>query len=104
MSFTVASGLVTTSAGELATSYDERFFRRLAFAEVPLLAALYLMITIGPWWIWGIGLAFAAAGLVRAAPSSGNLRRDQDELHDAGCPLDLLEVLQSPLERRTARR
>lgn len=97
----MARPLDTTDAASLVASYRARFFVRTAFANmVPMVGFAAFIVAGRP-------LAYATAAVVgvlllvlRAAPSQGNLARDQAELDLAGSPLRLVEALAAPLPGR----
>ncbi|MHB8465493.1 MAG: hypothetical protein ACYDH6_24485 [Acidimicrobiales bacterium] len=82
-----------SSAGRLLASYRIRFFLRVAFAEAPALFGFVGFIGTGRWWMYPLGLVFAAVGLLRLAPTATNLGKDQRALDLAGCRRSLLRVL-----------
>lgn len=45
------------------------------------------------WWPYPIGVAVAAVGFIRAAPTTRNLARDQDALATSGCGRSLVQAL-----------
>lgn len=92
----------TASSHELATSYQNRFFLRIAFAEAAALVGFVIGISVGPWWMYFAGLAFAVVGFIRLAPTAANLRRDQAALGEAGCRLRLIDALQGLAQDATS--
>lgn len=80
----------------LVASYRVRFFLRLAFAEATVLLGFVGFLLTGRWWMYPLGGAFAAAGLVRLAPTAGNLATDQEELRAVGCSRSLLGAMTIP--------
>lgn len=74
----------------LVRSYRSRLFARVAWAEVPALAAFggFLLLGGEPW-VYLIGLAASLAGFALAAPTRASLARDQRDLDASGKPIDL---------------
>jgi F0F1-type ATP synthase membrane subunit c/vacuolar-type H+-ATPase subunit K len=95
----VKSRLDGSSDEALASSYRTRFFLRLAFAEAAALGAFVVGISLGPWWVFFVGLPFTAAGFARLAPTAGHLEADQRRLAGEGCHRPLLGVLLQPQHR-----
>jgi hypothetical protein len=79
----------------LAATYRTRFFLRIAFAEACSLVAFALYISIGPGWVYAVGLAFTLFGFAVAAPTRARLRADQDVLSLSGCTLSLVAALRA---------
>ena len=103
-----AFGLATLAAGRLVerrldcsddrsltSSYTTRFFLRLAFGESPALAGFVGFILCGNPLVYFLGVAFAAGGFWRAAPTARNLAEDQDRLRDSGCGRSLMVALRT---------
>lgn len=97
----MARPLDASDAAALLASYRARFFVRTAFANmVPMVGFAAFVVSGRP-------LAYGAAAVVgilllvlRAAPSQGNLARDQAELDLAGSPVRLVDALSTPLAGR----
>lgn len=91
----VGRGLDCTSDESLAKAYRARFFVRLALADTPVLVGFAGYVLTWDPLVFVVGLAVAAVGFARAAPSDGNLQRDQDALAAAGCGRPLVPALQA---------
>ncbi len=85
---------------QLAKSYVQRFFLRVAFAELSALMGFVGFIVSGAGWMYLLGAVFSAIGFARFAPTAERLRREQEELTAAGCHRSLLAVLQRHPPRR----
>lgn len=82
------------SRERLAASYRARLFGRLAWSELPALVAFGGFLAVGgEAWLYGIGLAAALAGLVRAFPTRAALGREQSRPNNGGRAVDLLDAL-----------
>lgn len=79
----------------LVTSYRNRFFLRLAVSEAAALAAFVVAISLGPWWVYFIGVLFTIVGFAHLAPTQRNLERDQNDLRAKGCHRSLMQALNS---------
>jgi len=79
----------------LAATYRRRFLLRIAFAEACSLVAFALYISIGPGWVYAVGLAFTLVGFAVAAPTRARLRADQDALGFRGCTSSLVAALRA---------
>jgi hypothetical protein len=80
----------------LATWYRTTFFLQVAFASsAALVGFLGFVLTWDPW-IYGIGLAFAAIGLVRIAPTERRIRADDEAIGRAGCDRSVLRAVSEP--------
>ena len=83
--------------GDRATvvrSFHRRLMARLAWAEVPALAAFGGFLLLGgEAWIYAIGLTASCAGLALATPTRASLEQDQERLDATGTETDLLESL-----------
>jgi hypothetical protein len=79
----------------LAATYRTRFFLRIAFAEACSLIAFAVYISIGPGWVYAVGLAFTLFGFAFAAPTVARVRADQDALSLSGCTLSLVAALRA---------
>lgn len=88
--------LVGTTAPEVASSYRQRFFLRLAFAETPALIGFVGVFISGAIWVYVVGLACAAVGFARLAPTRRHLEHDAEQLRADGSPVDLLAALRAP--------
>jgi hypothetical protein len=82
-----------SSDASLAASYQTRFFLRVAFAQSAALGGFALSIALGPWWVYLIGLGFAAVGMIRLAPTRQRLEVEQAELTAKGCRRSLSRAL-----------
>jgi hypothetical protein len=80
----------------LVGTYRTRFFLRLMFADTAALIGFVGVIMCDEAWIYAVGLPFAAVGFLRAAPSRGNIERDQEVFTSAGCGRSLSAALQNP--------
>ena len=89
----IAPRLDCTTEETLAATYRSRFFLRLALAESPALIAFAVAISLGPWWVYFVGLAFALVGLWYAAPTKGRLNHDQRQLDNGGCAHRLVPAI-----------
>ena len=78
----------------LVKSYVQRFFLRIAFAELPALAGFVGFMVSSAGWMYLVGAAFSIVGFVRLAPTADHLRRDQDDLREKGCHRQLVLALQ----------
>lgn len=89
----VSPPLDCTSPGSLIATYRLRFFVRVALTETPaLLGFVAFMLTDRPE-LYALGAAATVIGFALAAPTSGNLRRDQEELAMSGCAQSLIPTL-----------
>lgn len=78
----------------LVTTYRNRVFARLAWAEAPaILAFAGFLLLGGEAWVYGIGLGASLIGFALAAPTRASVRREQEEVSASGSSLDLLEIL-----------
>lgn len=77
----------------LVTSYRTRFFVRMACSEAAALAGFAVNLTLGPWWVYFVGLPFTVVGFALAAPTAGNIERDQAALRAEGCHRPLGRLL-----------
>lgn len=77
----------------VAKSYTQRFFLRVALAEVAALAGFAAFVVTGSGWLYAVGAAFTAAGFLQIAPTAGRLREDEDRLHASGCARSLVAAL-----------
>lgn len=91
-----ARPLETGDASQLAGSYRTAFFLKISFAQFPLLLGFAGSFVTGAWWVILVGLAFSLAGFAMAAPTSGNLAREQNRLRSEGSSLDLVAALVTP--------
>jgi hypothetical protein len=91
-----------SSDAALITSHRSRFFLRLAFAEAAALAAFIIAISLGPWWVYFIGLPFTIIGFVRLAPTGRNLETDNNDLHAHGCHRSLMQLLNAAFATPTS--
>lgn len=82
-----------TSDQTLAGSYRSRMFLRVAFADAAALLGFVGVTLTGEAWVFGVGIPFAAVGLLRAAPTGENLAGDQETLALAGCGRSLVTAL-----------
>lgn len=82
-----------SSPSALLGSYRARFFVHLAYAEAAALLGFIGVFMTGQWWIYLLGAVFTFLGFLRLAPTEPNLRRDQEELNEAGCGLSLHGLL-----------
>ena len=82
-----------SSDASLAASYQTRFFLRVAFAQSAALGGFALSIALGPWWVYLIGLGFAAIGMFKVAPTRPRLEVEQAELTANGCHRSLSRAL-----------
>jgi len=77
----------------LATTYRQRFFLRIAFAEAAALYGFVGYFLISAWWPYPVGVATAAIGFTRAAPTSRHLARDQELLNERQCHRVLVRAI-----------
>ena len=77
----------------MAEGYRQRFFVRIAFAQVAALVGFIGFILSSAGWLYPVGALFSAIGFFGLAPTSGHLRRDQEDLHRHGCNLSLMSAL-----------
>lgn len=82
-----------TSDATLAASYHSRFFLRIAFAQSAALGGFVLSIALGPWWVYFVGLGFAAVGMFKLAPTRQHLETEQNALAANGCHRSLTRAL-----------
>ena len=85
--------LLCTNDGTLVGSYRTRLFLRIAFAEACALFGFVGFFLTLEWWPYPLGVALAAVGFRRAAPTRANLRRDQERLAEQGCFRPLVAAL-----------
>lgn len=85
-----------TTRVSLAMSWKIRFYRRLAFAQLPLFAGFVAAaILTGNAWVYLVAVPFAVPGFIWAAPTKGQLKRDQVRLIRSGCGQNLVAALRS---------
>jgi hypothetical protein len=89
----IPTALDGSSAECLAATYKTRFFVRMAIAETVALVGFVLMFLTGSVVPFVAALPFTAVGFARAAPTDGNLQRDQDALNATGAMTDLRTAL-----------
>jgi F0F1-type ATP synthase membrane subunit c/vacuolar-type H+-ATPase subunit K len=89
-----------TDDSTLASSYRARFFLRVAFANAAALFGFIGFFLTNEWWPYPVGLAIAACGLIRAAPTRERLRRDQERLAETSCFRRLVPALRSSMRPR----
>lgn len=82
-----------TTDRRLAGSYRVRFFARIAFSEAAALFGFVGFFTSSEWWVYPAGAGIAFVGFARAAPTRGNLRRDQESLIERACNRSLVAAL-----------
>lgn len=82
-----------SSPDSLRLTYQTRFFLRVAIAEAAALIGFAGVFVSGAWWPYLVGVLFALAGFIRAAPTELSLSRDQEDLASGGCALQLRDVL-----------
>ena len=80
----------------LAASYQVRFFLRVAFAEFAALIGFVMFFVANEWWAYPLGVAVAAVGFARLAPTKANLAKDQADLRRRGNQLSLVAALRQP--------
>ena len=83
--FLFRPGLDCSSDPALTSSFRTRMFLRIASAEAVALLGFVGALVTSTWWLYFLGLAFAAVGMFHAAPSARNLRNDQRKLVRSGC-------------------
>lgn len=89
------SELDCTTDATLAATYRTRFFLRIAFSESAALVGFAIEISLGPWWVYFVGLGFALVGFWMLAPTRANLAHDQDRLSLGGCRRSLTAALRA---------
>jgi hypothetical protein len=77
----------------LAASYRTRFFLRLAFSESAALTGFVASFLAGSVVPYLVGVALAAVGFARLAPTQANLQADQERLATEGCGRSLVAAL-----------
>ena len=82
-----------SSNDALAESYRQRLILRLATAEAPALVGFLLSFLVGNLVPYLVALPFTAIAFARAAPTDGNLQKDQDALNATGATADLRTAL-----------
>lgn len=92
----VANRLDGTSDAALMDSYRTRFLMRLALGEAPALIGFAVALALGPWWVFFAALPFTALSFALAAPTVGNVARDQAALRAEGCHRPLGQLLGLP--------
>jgi hypothetical protein len=85
--------LDATSNAPLRSSYQTRFFIRIALSESTALMAWVAFITTANPALYLVGAAFCAYGFARLVPSKGHLAADQEALNLRGTRLSLLDAL-----------
>ena len=85
--------LVCTDNRALAMSYRTRFFLRVAFSEAPALFGFVAFFITYEWWSYPVGVAIAAFGFRRAAPTAAHLAQDQQVLNGQGCGRSLVRAV-----------
>jgi hypothetical protein len=78
---------------QLAASYRERFFRRIAFAQTASLAGFAGFVLTSRWWLYPLGTIFTVVGYARLAPTVAHLSDDQVALGAGGCDRSLVAAL-----------
>jgi hypothetical protein len=86
-------GRRSLDCSDLAGSYRQRFFLRLAMAEASALVAFVLVFQAGTIWVYVVGAAFTYAGFALLAPTKEHLLREQRRLVSAGCRRSLIAAL-----------
>ncbi len=77
----------------LSTSYRQRFFLRIAFAEAVALFAFVFAFIGAATWVYDVGAVITLISFwTRAAPTRAALARDQEALNSAGCNQSLVTV------------
>ena len=77
----------------LAKSYTQRFFLRVALAEVAALGGFVAFVVTGSGWLYALGAAFTVVGFWWVAPTAGRLREDEGRLQASGCAPSLVAAL-----------
>ena len=85
--------LICESDETLRGSYRMRFFLRIAFAEQSALFGFVGFFLTYAWWPYPAGVALAALGFARAAPTRANLAQDEADLRGQGCGRSLVQAL-----------
>jgi hypothetical protein len=80
----------------LVVSYRQRFFRRVAFAQVPALLAFVFTFLTGRWWLYTLGMVIGLLSMWAAAPTRAALRHDQERLDRQRCARSLVSALVHP--------
>ena len=89
-----------TNDTTLALSYRMRFFHRIAVADSAALLGFVGFFLTYEWWPYPVGIAIAACGFVRAAPTRGHLRHDQQRLAESSCFRPLVHALRTSMSPR----
>jgi F0F1-type ATP synthase membrane subunit c/vacuolar-type H+-ATPase subunit K len=92
----ISSRPLDASSDAALASFQPRMFMRIALAEAPALLGFVVALNDpSAFLIYGIGSLFAAAGLLYAAPTRGQLARDQERLAEAGSGRSLVFALRT---------
>jgi F0F1-type ATP synthase membrane subunit c/vacuolar-type H+-ATPase subunit K len=89
-----------TDDSTLASSYRTRFFLRIAFAQAAALFGFVGFFLTYEWWTYPVGVAIAAVGFYRAAPTREHLRQDQERLAGTSCFRPLVHALRTSMQPR----
>ena len=79
--------------GEVRRTAQRHFFLRVALAEPGALLGFMGFVLSGNPAVYLAGAIVSIAGLVDAAPGQRWIERGQDQLRDAGSPVDLMDAL-----------
>ncbi len=85
--------LLCDDKARLAKSYTQRFFLRVALAEVAALAGFVAFVVTSSGWMYPLGAAFTAVGFWRLAPTGARLREEEERLQRSGCARSLVACL-----------
>ncbi|NNC93620.1 MAG: hypothetical protein HKN80_14140 [Acidimicrobiia bacterium] len=83
----------TLDCEDAATAYRTSMFLKTALAEVPVLAGFVLFFLDGTYLTFLLGVVISIPSFWLAAPRGADIDRRQQQLHDAGCMVDLWEAL-----------
>jgi len=78
---------------QLAKSYAQRFFLRVAVAEAAALIGFVGFVLTTSGWLYFLGALFSAVGFARAAPTARHLAQDEQRLAASGCARSVVAAL-----------
>lgn len=90
----------SSSVDNVAGNYQTLFLLRLAFGIEPMLVGFVVVQLSGASWTVLIGVPFAVMALVRAAPTTSTLARDEQWINAGDGPGWLLPALLRPASPR----
>jgi len=89
-----------TSDQALVKGWQRRYFTWIGLAEVPFFVGIAAVLFTARFWLYLPGVAFHLLTLLRVAPTSGHIDKDQEQLDLAGFQISLRAVLDAGVGRR----